>query len=855
MINTLLDYNHDLFTVYNYNSKIRFGNNLDGGYVIGELCADYDCYISAGLADNDDFSIDFIDKYKIDIKNCFGFDGTIKNMPSNLTNKMTFVQKNIGFNNNNNTSNLTDIIETHNNIFLKMDIEGGEWEWLLAMDENKLIKFSQIVIELHGLTSQSWHYQMTMNNFNCSSNDKILGLKKLEKTFYLIHAHGNNADNVASNGMPNVIELTYINKKFFNEKPELNFKSLPSSLDLPNEKRCPDVNLNFAPFVFVKKTAAPSSQYWVSFDNNCGRFGNQLFRYVTCKLFTFKFGHKYICKSQINTDDYVIVTEENILSVLNNSECANKNVLCIGYFQICDLFKDYQTQLIHLIYDYNSNDYWEDERLNKYYIKDYLITNNHNIELNSNDIVIHLRLDDFIQYPGKTSDIIPPQYYTELLEKMKKDSQKVYIICDKIKYDWEFKYLEFFKKWNPRLIQDTLKSDIALMRDSKILLHSNSSLCWIVSYLSNKTQRIIPSTNFCKTQKLHKISENDIFQNVTPLDHDEVHNLNAYEDTIFPLSFYIPDECVVKSVPDKKSLLASLIPGDLSTYIFNENQEKEYNEMYRESRFAITKMKGGWDCLRHYEILMNGCIPLFENLENCPTNTLTTYPKELNNEAYDLYNNWSETTENLEKYKILSNKFLEHTKQNCTTSKAVKYFLSKIKNGDKVKNILLITCHSGINYNRESLWIGLKRYIESINGVTAEYEKIPFLYDDCNLSTESYSNAFTIPKRLKKEQYTDISNEEIIEKINNNFWDLIIYGKVGPDEFCTFPLYDIVKQKYNKNKIAFIFGGDEIFNLKITNKTSYHTNMFNRYIYYYPYTEYLNYYKQYGMCFVRELDK
>ena len=67
---------------------------------------------------------------------------------------------------------------------------------------------------------------------------------------------------------------------------------------------------------------------------------------------------------------------------------------------------------------------------------------------------------------------------------------------------------------------------------------------------------------------------------------------------------------------------------------------------------------------------------------------------------------------------------------------------------------------------------------------------------------------------------------------NIHFWDLIIYGKVGPDEFCTFPLYDIVKQKYNKNKIAFIFGGDEIFNLKITDKTSYHINMFNCYIYY-----------------------
>jgi hypothetical protein len=28
--------------------------------------------------------------------------------------------------------------------------------------------------------------------------------------------------------------------------------------------------------------------------------------------------------------------------------------------------------------------------------------------------------------------------------------------------------------------------------------------------------------------------------------------------------------------------------------------------------------KGGWDCLRHYEIIGNGCMPYFENIEKCP---------------------------------------------------------------------------------------------------------------------------------------------------------------------------------------------------------------------------------------------
>jgi hypothetical protein len=99
-----------------------------------------------------------------------------------------------------------------------------------------------------------------------------------------------------------------------------------------------------------------------------------------------------------------------------------------------------------------------------------------------------------------------------------------------------------------------------------------------------------------------------------------------------------------------------------------------------------------------------------------------------------------------------------------------------------------------------------------------------------------------------------MSESEIVEKINNKYWDLILYGKVGPDEYCDFPLYNLVKTKYNRNKIGFLFGGDEPFNLKITDKQAHHFNMSNMWIPYWPYKEYLDYYKQFGTCFVRELD-
>ena len=583
-----------------------------------------------------------------------------------------------------------------------------------------------------------------------------------------------------------------------------------------------------------------------------GRFGNNLFQYLFCKIFTIKFGHVYIPENEFFQDS-IIVNDENAESILKMTDLSNRHIYCKGYFQKSEFFIEYKKEFMDLIYDKNNSEYWVSGQNNtKIYVYDYLNGENP-VKLNPEDVVISLRLDDFIQLPCKTSDILPPQYYLDILEKMKMENKKVYIVCDRIKYDWERKYVEFFNRWNPILLQNTLIQDIAFMRECNILLHSNSTLCWITSFLSNKTIRYIPKTNFYVSQSLDKIDNMDALINVRPLDHSEVYDLNPSDCNVVPLSFSIPDECVVESVPEKEQLLSSVVPGITSTYIFGKNDEQKYYDAYRKSRFALTKMKGGWDCLRHYEILMNGCIPLFDNLNNCPKNTMTTYPKHLNDEAYMLYNSWKGTRENINAYNILCEKYLEHTRAFCTTSQTARYFLKNIKNGDQVKNILLICGNSGLNYSRELTWIGLKRHIQSIGGTAVEYSKLHCLYDDYDIHSSNHFS-YTFSKRLRSKDSNDMSEMEIIEKIKNKFWDLIIFGKVGPDEGACFPLFDIVKSNYNKNKIAFIFGGDEIFNLKITDKTSYHINMHNVRIPYHIYVDYLNYYKKFGTCFVRELE-
>lgn len=232
--------NLELLKVYHFDNKIRCGINSDGGYVIADLEELYDCYISAGISNEESFSRDFINKYNMSKNNSFGFDGTIVDYPYDYTKNIDFIKKNINSFNDDNNTDLSLLINNYNNIFLKMDIEGGEYPWLLSMNDQQLNRFKQIVIELHGITD---------NSYGCNYHDKVKCLEKLANTHYIIHAHGNNNCNVVDN-IPPVIELTYVNKNYFNLQPELNKLSLPIfNLDFPNVNDINDINLSFYPFM------------------------------------------------------------------------------------------------------------------------------------------------------------------------------------------------------------------------------------------------------------------------------------------------------------------------------------------------------------------------------------------------------------------------------------------------------------------------------------------------------------------------------------------------------------------------------------------------------------------------------
>jgi hypothetical protein len=140
---------------------------------------------------------------------------------------------------------------------------------------------------------------------------------------------------------------------------------------------------------------------------------------------------------------------------------------------------------------------------------------------------------------------------------------------------------------------------------------------------------------------------------------------------LFPISFAFP-QSKVNLNNTKRREIAICDPRDRSTYIYKN--EKDYYTGYKESKYAFTTKKAGWDCLRHYEILGNGCIPIFIDIANCPPLTMNNFPKAL---AFEVLTNYNQNK--LVNYDDYAYRFNEHFNVNMTTQATAENFINILK--------------------------------------------------------------------------------------------------------------------------------------------------------------------------------
>jgi hypothetical protein len=91
------------------------------------------------------------------------------------------------------------------------------------------------------------------------------------------------------------------------------------------------------------------------------------------------------------------------------------------------------------------------------------------------------------------------------------------------------------------------------------------------------------------------------------------------------ISFSIPSSKIINKLPEKTKLfpihiideeVANYLSRSTTTYAFET--EESYYEDLRQSKYGITTKRGGWDCMRHYEIAANGAVICFRDLDQKP---------------------------------------------------------------------------------------------------------------------------------------------------------------------------------------------------------------------------------------------
>jgi len=292
----------------------------------------------------------------------------------------------------------------------------------------------------------------------------------------------------------------------------------------------------------------------------------------------------------------------------------------------------------------------------------------------------------------------------------------------------------------------------------------------------------------------------------------------------FPISFSISEAKIIDTIPQKDKDFSSLIPGDLSTYIY-DNEEDYYKE-YQRSFYAFTWKKGGWDCLRHYEILANGCIPYFPDIDQCPSHTMHLFPKELIKKAMNLpgvsYGKIDHKKFDENAYYEVLQELLDYTKKYLTTRSIAQYMLDAMGYSGKGKILFLSANMEDTypDYLKMCVLIGLK---EIAGDKIIDFPKLDYLYTSYTPDIKPlYGKGFTYTKILPD---LPVHRGNIEKRIKQKEFELIIHTHTHKG--CMF--LETIKHSYPPEKVAYLDGDDEHFSCPYAHLPNYFLREYQAY--------------------------
>lgn len=212
-------------------TKKRLGKEQDGGYVIPmDVLKEIEAVVVFGICDEDSFEQDLakhLDPKGVPFFLCDPFVG----YTAAGKNEFTFQSIGLAGETKENMITLPDFLRRHGlegkKIFLKIDIEGAEWDSFAKLQASDLENVMALVIEFHRLI----HLQ------ELDQQNKTF--KLLNSMFILNHCHANNNGLVFRHGevlFPDVLECTYVSKKWLEDQRIQTVprrEMFPSELDQP----------------------------------------------------------------------------------------------------------------------------------------------------------------------------------------------------------------------------------------------------------------------------------------------------------------------------------------------------------------------------------------------------------------------------------------------------------------------------------------------------------------------------------------------------------------------------------------------------------------------------------------------
>lgn len=214
----------------------RFGSANDGGYLMCEnLIEPLDSAYSYGVGPNDDWGCEMSRRYHVPVYEYDCFDPA---RPTCDGGKFVFHNECVGDRSGYRDSRLFDTLQNQitknndigRNVIVKMDIEGGEWESLLAAPDELLAAIPQFAMEMHGF-----------------DDPRILEvLRKLKRNFFLVNLHFNNWS-CTSRAAPLpawAYQVLWVNKRIGVIDPAALVPAPMSPLNAPDSPTWPDCQLS-----------------------------------------------------------------------------------------------------------------------------------------------------------------------------------------------------------------------------------------------------------------------------------------------------------------------------------------------------------------------------------------------------------------------------------------------------------------------------------------------------------------------------------------------------------------------------------------------------------------------------------